>query len=67
MREQIELGRGDCNFRGQGRVFFVRIVSAMTRPAISVMASPGPPVRVPARVGALTRSAPCFICQWPHP
>ena len=53
MREQIELGRGDCNFRGQGRGFFVRIVSAMTRPAISVMASPGPPVRIPARVGAL--------------
>src|SRR5262249_59323432 len=23
---------------------------------------PGPPVRVPARVGALTRSGPCLIC-----
>jgi hypothetical protein len=51
MRKRIELGRGDCNFRVRAR-FFATIVSAMTRPANCVMASPDRRFESPA-VGAL--------------
>jgi hypothetical protein len=49
--ETNRIGQGDCNFRVRAR-FFATIVSAMTRPANCVMASPDRRFESPA-VGAL--------------
>ena len=50
MLQQIELARVSATLES-GSAFFGRLVSAMTRPAISVMASPGRRFESPA-VGA---------------
>jgi len=54
MLQQIELARVSATLES-GSAFFGRLVSAMTRPAISVMASPGRRFESPT-AGALTYS-----------